>query len=398
MNFFLILRMLQAVFVFGSAYSAIAVSLTSTNALLIYDTKLSISRIYMVDSLNGWAWTEGKKNGKLLLRTCDGGSSWLNVTPDTPSLSSTASDFISSQDAWVFSSDEKTQQAALLHTSDGGISWIKISSPFKYLNEDSTLHFFDTTNAIAMFGDYGLGSVYYNLFKTEDGGETWKPLSVASPKHDINPGVPSNTFHLSSLDHDQICFNPPSTIIVTYGDVQDYKPSGILKLTISTNLGRSWQDLKLSLPTTYEKGAVYPLQPMFFSAREGVLPVYIRKMGANTYGLAFYTTDNGGSLWKEKSKVIEFRDLQGGPNINDIDIISYKDIVVRSAKCLYITTDSAENWRIVTPTINLGGENSDRAVQFNFIDLTNGWSVIKDNAQYRCFNTKDGGITWEELN
>ena len=41
----------------------------------------SIAEIRMLDATNGWAWSNGLDGQNLLLRTADGGKTWMDRTP-----------------------------------------------------------------------------------------------------------------------------------------------------------------------------------------------------------------------------------------------------------------------------------------------------------------------------
>jgi len=174
----------------------------------------------MLDATSGWAWSNGVEGQYSLLRTTDGGQTWSDVTPRTFPYLECRAWFFNSRTAWVSTLDRKTYSGGLLRTTDGGKSESVLvkegTAPFQCLTaEGSNCEFLNANHVVARTADYGLGSVYVRFFETQDGGMTWTP------------------------------------VIITVGDMADEKAKGAVSLSLSTNLGKSWRELKLPVPDQY---------------------------------------------------------------------------------------------------------------------------------------------------
>src|SRR5437762_7884763 len=53
---------------------------------------------------------------------------------------------------------------------------------------------------------------------------------------------------------DGISYYPPTKVIITHGDQGDEQPKGAVRLSLSTNLGKAWRDLRLPVPEKYRDG------------------------------------------------------------------------------------------------------------------------------------------------
>src|SRR5215216_444179 len=131
----------------------------------------------MLDELNGWAVGESQ-----ILRTNDGGVTWYNVTPpDVLEAGYSVDIFILDNDhAWVQKPDfEKFPNSGLLYrTSDGGITWSSSSAPFSR----GDLNFVDPRNGW-MLADLGVGagSNAVAVYQTTNGGANWERTYTNDP-------------------------------------------------------------------------------------------------------------------------------------------------------------------------------------------------------------------------
>ena len=351
-------------------------------------------RIHMLDTQNGWALTEGPDRFRVL-HTTIGARIWQDVTPRPFPYEAWAGEFPRPSTAWI--SLHTNSWTGLLMTTNGGSSWAPVKTPFGYFTEPANVHFYHDGLGIARLVDNGAGSGYYTFYETQDGGMTWKQMDVTppGPNRDASPG----TFRLSNFCGDNVGYYPPGRFVIAFGDSGDEKPKGYARLSLSADGGKSWRDRQLPLPDEWRDGQTWAELPVFFGARDGLLPVHIFKLDDNSrtnLALLFYRTGDGGDTWTLRPSAVAAGDK--------CDVISLNDIVVRSGDNLCHTRDGAKTWRTIKPNIDLGREGSERDVtQMDFADVKHGWMIIADNHIFSrygnslLYETSDGGKTWMEL-
>lgn len=398
MKRFQLLFSILSVAILAERSSVLAAQVSATDPHAASSVETSISRIHMLDLRNGWAWG-GIDGGNLLLRTDDGGRTWRDCTPREFSPTMRGSCFLDSQRAWVFTVDRSTRQVGLLRTTDGGKSWIPLLAPGKDLMGVSSCRFADDSYGVATLADGGLSSAYYNYYETHDGGATWKPIAVIARTPDPNPVVPAGTFRLCTLSGDTMDYYPPSKVIIGFGDMPDEQPRGLVSLSLSTDRGATWRDIKFPLPDRYREGLARPVSPVFFGDRKGLLPVFIKSLRSNTYDgvLLFYSTTDGGNVWTARPGVAGFKEPLSGIAGSDFDVVSANDVFVQSGTHLYVTHDGAQSWQVINPGIDFGREGTGQGSQLDFVDAATGWWLVRNGDQNILYSTTDGGATWAQL-
>lgn len=363
-----------------------------------------ITEIHMLDVKSGWAWSDGLAENRLLLRTADGGVTWTDVTPrEFPFRKEEGACFRDAQTAWLPVSETRNAGDGLLRTTDGGKSWLLLNrTNTPIFNESSSCHFFSSMDGVGSTCDGGLGSAYYTFFQTRDSGKRWKPIPLTPPT--VESSELSHTFHLSNMGGDQIAFYPPSTTIITFGDTADEQPKGVVRLSLSTDLGKTWRDLKLPLPEQYRDNLSVPLQPVFLNGKNIVLVTHVFKSTTNNSyangALIFYTSNDGGNNWTGRQGIIDLNQPRSG---DDFDVVSVKNFFVRNGANLYVTHDGAQHWQAIEPNIVFGGNSGRDVLQMDFVDAIHGWMIVSDNRQsnpngsFFLYRTSDGGKTWAEL-
>jgi photosystem II stability/assembly factor-like uncharacterized protein len=136
----------------------------------------ALDSIYMQDANIGWGLSQ---NG--VFHTKDGGRHWTDVTPQEgwEAKSIVKGFFLDPESGWVMQPlGDNSGQGTLYHTRDGGRSWEAVSVPFG----PNPLQFLSSMDGWVM-ADRGAaaGSQAMDVYKTTDGGATWQKVASAGP-------------------------------------------------------------------------------------------------------------------------------------------------------------------------------------------------------------------------
>jgi photosystem II stability/assembly factor-like uncharacterized protein len=352
-----------------------------------------IYQIHMLDQANGWGWTSQPDGSSRILRTQNGGATWSDVSPQGQALTPYSSSFLDAQAAWIAQYDPATNANLLLRTTDGGKTWVSL--PQNEI-ENANYQFTSPNDGVAESAGVGAGNLYLNLYETHDGGASWSPILIAAP--DADPGLPAGTVHLCSICGDSLYYDP-ARLVITYGDLAS-DPGGAVRLSISTDLGQHWTGLNLPLPDQkYADGLVAPKSPIFFG-NDGLLPVSIGKYnadGALAYNvLVVYATHDGGQSWSQAAAILE----NSAGFFDSVQVLSPQEAFVRCGKNLCATHDGAQTWLTLPASLDFDINSSGSFVsQFQFIDPKTGWAVVPapDGSNYALWKSSDGGATWTQL-
>jgi len=352
---------------------------------------ISLSQVHMLNAKNGWGWSSKPDGSSILLRTDDGGQTWLDVSPqDKPA--SYYSFFLDPKVGWLLYSDPATNAAGYLRTLDGGKTWEKL--PTNDILQMSQAVFTSPDDGVAEAAGVGAGNLYLNYYETHDGGASWEPILLAAPSPE--PGLQPGTIHLCNICGDTLYYDE-TRMLIAYGSMAN-EPPGVFSVSISTDNGQHWKNLKLPLPDKkYARGMLAPQSP-FFSGQVGLLPVNIMDYGSDgsvAYSiLVVYTTLDGGQTWTAAPGILETNSIS-----DTVRFINAEVAFVRCGKNLCSTTDGAHSWQTLPNTLDFDMTNggSDYVYQFAFTSPLDGWAISGMDPTTSLWHTTDGGLSWTKL-
>ena len=333
----------------------------------------ALLEVHFLNELDGWGVSES-----WIVRTNDGGITWYNVTPtELEEVGSAVETFILDKDhAWIQKPDFNNfpNNGLLYHTADGGLTWNISSTPFS----GGDLSFIDPrngwmladlgagagSNAVAVFqttdggtiwtqtytndpnlpdaGDslplgglkadlvplsmqtawvggvtYSPGTVY--LYRTDDGGHTWSPVSLELP-------AGAENYELG-IDKDQMRFVSADDGFLVVRMSGDSTQTAVY---VTNDGGESWTLTPTLIP---EAGA-----SDFLSAEEAII----------YNGEQFYVTRDRARTWTTVSPDIVF-----GDSFATMDFVNPNSGWIITAagdtRSLYRTHDGGATWLPVTP-------------------------------------------------
>jgi photosystem II stability/assembly factor-like uncharacterized protein len=333
----------------------------------------ALVEIQFLNELDAWGITETQ-----VVRTNDGGITWYNITPpDVAETGVTVNTFILDQDhAWVQKPDFNNfpNNGLLYHTADGGLTWTVSSTPFSA----GDLSFLDA-NKGWMLADLGIGagSNAVAVFQTTDGGATWTQTYTNDP----NLKDASDSLPLGGIKSDLMPLNmqtawvggviyAPGTVYLFRTDDGGHSWSPVtLELPVgaehselgidkdqmqfvSANDGflairMSGDSTQTAVYTTNNAGNTWTLTPTlipnagesdFMSAEEAII----------YNGEQFYVTRDAASTWTTISPNIVF-----GDSFDAMDFVNPNSgwvvTVADNHRSLYRTLDGGATWLPVIP-------------------------------------------------
>ena len=355
---------------------------------------ITFTDLQMINASVGW----GSDSNGHIVRTTDGGRSWMDVAP--PNLPAEyGSFFLDPQSAWIYDSDNP--EDALMHTADGGKTWTQLvqsppTVPFEAVSGPWVVTFVNEKDGWAESGHVGAGSGDVALYGTHDRGATWNQIMLSDPPDATNPGWYPGDLGFCNTCSDRVYYDPMRMIVV-HGDYPGAAPLGSVRVSRSTDLGKTWKDQTLPLPDPAFAGDnVVPLQPVFFDAKDGLLPFEVIKYNpdySQAYdGLAVYVTHDGGLTWIPNPTVL-------GDVRRDsiVDFVSMQDIFAACGSDLCATHDGARTWQPLHSNLNF---DTDVTV-VDFVSPSIGWAlkttIVEGISSNYLWETTNGGANWIQL-
>lgn len=331
-----------------------------------------LKAIRFVDSLHGWALTKDR-----VLRTQDGGKTWINVT--APGFTSSTLRFNNEQAvfqtadrAWVLLATpiNGNQQGGgvTIHvwfTSNGGSNWTQTT-----FNDSRSLGFADrptfisaTLGWVLLDTGAGAGSYGVDLYQTKDGGATWQLISAA-------PG----NIPLSGSK------TGPSFADANTGWIADFVGalSNAALLDKSTDGGVTWTAEHLPLISAYQNALYQTTPPVIFGSTL-IEPVHVI-VGTQHY-LVTYRSNDGGAHWSTATPA--------NFDTDNVYVIDYQGDAVAIANGTVYHSDAKGNWSQIGTIPSTAGPMS-------FINAQEGWSLDTNSAI--LYHTTNGGSSWQTIN
>jgi photosystem II stability/assembly factor-like uncharacterized protein len=324
---------------------------------------------------HGWALTQDNDR---LLRTVDGGQTWLDATPaDLHPLPAGLTTlglqpfFLDESIAWFTPNSVGSE---LYHTRDGGVSWTVNAIPF----ERARYFFLDANLGYALV-DLGAaaGSHYVAIYRTADSGATWVEIFTHEPgkSKSLREGGSKGGITFLDVNHGWIGGNIP---------MEDH-----FYLYYSSDGGATWaQETDISLPGLYAGSFLDVRQPFFINNIVGYLPVRAMALDS-TMHLLVYRSDDSGQTWAFHNAVQDGRDM---------DFYSVDGGWIAAGAKLLQTVDGGANW---TPVTGAGIPPGEAILEVDFVDDQHGWVIVTPDEStlipLKLYTTTDGGAHWSQV-
>lgn len=307
-----------------------------------------------------------------VLCTTDGGLTWKSVTPAGCRLNQCARGFfMDGNRAWVGAYGDRST-LVVYRTSDGGRTWDNSAIELETVEGVAPqMQFIDPSNGW-MMAHQGVAMHHevVTLLRTTDGGKTWSVASKTDPRV-FKPGEIPFAGHKTGF-----AFRNAEE-----GWITGYEPvDGTAYLLRTVDGGRTWERVSLMLPEAHKKSQLTTMQPVFFSASDGLIPV---SFAGNQMEMGFYVTHDGGKAWAVGSML---------KSVGEYGLVwtfaSITNGFATDGTQVYVTTNGGRNWTAVKPDRRL---KDVRALEF--VSDKTGWAI----GEGLLLKTADGGHTWAEV-
>lgn len=323
-----------------------------------------LTDFYMIDENHGWAFSENK-----VLKTQDGGLTWLDVSPANfklpPSPEQFNHFFLDQKEGWI--SITNFENMEIYYTSDGGSNWKKSILPEQHIFSLTTYFINSQTGWILGESEPAMSQSDKYIFRTDNRGNDWDIITSSQETNTIpRVGYPSG-----------MSFNTERTGYISY----NYSTNEFIPVYKTNNGGKEWERLELKEPAQYTilngyYSSAYP--PVFKEdGQQGIL--LVRFVSNQESVFVPYITVDDGKTWDDKNGVVS--DYSWFLNTVVGWAIDYQQNI------LFITRDGSERWEQTIPNINLTDASF---IQFTSPDT--GWALLEE-----LYKTNDGGKTWKIL-
>lgn len=338
----------------------------------------------MVTDKAGWAL-----NGDTVLRTMNGGLSWESVPPPgfgyDPRL---VTHFADEKTAWIAVWNEKTKKPTVFRTQNGGETWPSADVPLEFgggQNFPASIAFIDSKQGwLMVVPEHGMNSSPGHLFATSDGGATW--TEIASVQNKTLPFGGRISFR--SASEGWLVGVPYSTTERLLYKTQDggrtWKEQ---KLALPPELSDGKLDV-VSPPTFFSApdGVMeVTFVPNSHKTAEFANIIYVTHDGGNTWrsskplrqGPISFIGANEGWAWAAEPRQSESSAPVKGN--------------------LQQTHDGGQTWVDVTPDATLKGilETGANIVSLDFVSSAVGYALLRSpDGTMQAMKSNDGGKTW----
>jgi len=310
---------------------------------------IQLNHIQMFSQFEGWSKYENE-----LLKTTDGGATWVASSPQTKISATTDFFILNEATAWLFEIEE--DQLKTYKTLNGGESWAPYTN--KIEGDIRAVHFVDEQIGTILTT---LSNNEVSLYRTTNGGETWKAIA----------------HNLSTLNFDNI-----SEITFLNEDIgwMTGKEINSQQLAILTTLngGITWQYRELpmiaDIDLTHYKTEVAVNSDQSY--------IVLHANCAKQQCAVIYGTEDAGQTWYVEH-IIHYDNKE-----DSIHIVAADDawFATDSGGTVYYSIDNEQTWQSFTLNVPNPIKTSD------FVDSTHGFIITDDN----LYVTVDR-ITWQPI-
>jgi photosystem II stability/assembly factor-like uncharacterized protein len=330
----------------------------------------NIRQIDMIDTSYGWALGD-----TYLMRTTDGGKTWLNVTPKGMSLKGIGANgfFFNANYGWLLTNIANNGLGTLYRTSDGGRTWIAYDVPFS----GGQMQFIGTNTGFVMVSlGAGMSKQAIAVYMTTNGGALWTRTYINDP----TVAGAGTSLPLSGQKSG-----------MSFRDVWrgwvggNYPAAAYSYLYVTDNSGKTWSQVTLPLPAGSSNSYLSMEAPTFFGPFNAILPVSINGDNKDLY---IYVTNNAGYTWVKTGYVrngeLAYTDF---PTLNDGFVWDWSGII-------HATNNAGVTWDDVKPNVNFTANLRG----MDFVNKTTGWIVaVNADGSTALYKTINGGWTWNLL-